>query len=650
MAPYLKNTDSVKIANSRLALETIIKKLDAAGIYVLLDIHSCSNYVDWRKGRLDARPPYVDATRDNYDFKREDSSCAASNNPATVTRIQAYDETKWLADLKTLAGFETSLGVGNIMGIDIYNEPWDYTWADWKTLTEHAYAAINSVNTNTLVFMEGTSDTANNQDGIVGNEVTQPYGVDPAPNWGGNLYSAGANPPAIPKDRLVFSPHVYGISVFVGKQFVDQTQAGCAGLSGDAAGDAKCKLVMPPAATLRAGWQAQWGYLKALGYAVVIGEWGGNMAWPGGKASVRDQNRFSYVTDKTIDQQWQNALVDYLISVKIYDNIYWSINPESGDTGGLYTTPYDPISNTSAWGTWGSLDQTKMTLVHRLWDIPPVIGPTPTPNGSITPTPSGSATPTPTPTPRPSVTPTPTPTPTSGPGTCSAAMKIDNSWGSGFQATVTVTAGSSAITGWTVKWTWPSGQSITNSWNANVSTSGSAVTATNLGYNGSLAAGSNTSFGLQGNGSAVTPSLSCTAAGGPNPTPTPTATPTPTPTATPTPTRTPTPTASPTPTPTQGGKTCSAVFRVDSSWGSGFQATVTVTAGSSAITGWTVTWSWPGSQTITNSWNATLTSSGKAVTAKNMGYNGSLGSGGSTTFGLQGNGSAVTPTLTCAAI
>ncbi len=72
MAPYLKNADSVKIANARLALETILKKLDAAGIYVLLDIHSCSNYVDWRKGRLDARPPWVDANRDNYDFKRED--------------------------------------------------------------------------------------------------------------------------------------------------------------------------------------------------------------------------------------------------------------------------------------------------------------------------------------------------------------------------------------------------------------------------------------------------------------------------------------------------------------------------------------------------------------------------------------------------
>jgi hypothetical protein len=413
MAPYLKNTDSVKIANSRLALETVIKELDAAGIYVLLDIHSCSNYVDWRKGRLDARPPWVDATRDNYDFKREDSSCAATNNPSTVTRIQAYDETKWLADLRTLAGLSSSLGVSNIIGIDIFNEPWDYTWAEWKTLSEHAYTAINAVNPNILIFVEGVSDSANNQDGIAGNEVTEPSGVAPAPNWGGNLASAGSNPLAIPKDRLVFSPHVYGISVFVGKQFVDNSVPACVGLSGDAAGDAKCPLIMPSAATLRAGWESQWGYLKALGYAVVIGEWGGNMAWPGGKASLRDQNRFSYVTDHTIDQQWQNAFVDYLVSKGINDTIYWSINPESGDTGGLYTTPYDPVSNTSSWGTWGSLDTTKMTLVHRLWDVPVIPGPTLTPTFTPTACPS-CPTNTPTRTPSPTVTNTITMTPVNG--------------------------------------------------------------------------------------------------------------------------------------------------------------------------------------------------------------------------------------------
>jgi aryl-phospho-beta-D-glucosidase BglC (GH1 family) len=429
MAPYLKNTASVVIPNSLLALQTVIKDLDAAGIYVLLDIHSCSNYVDWRKGRLDARPPYVDATRDNYDFKREDSSCAATNNPATVTRIQAYDTTKWLADLRTLAGMESGLGVSNIIGIDIYNEPWDYTWADWSALSGQAYTAINAVNPNILIFMEGISDTANNQDGITGNEVVSPSGVAPAPNWGGNLASAGANPPAIPKSMLVFTPHVYGPSVFVGKQFVDNSVAACVGLSGDAAGDAKCPLIMPSQAVLNAGWDSQWGYLKALGYAVVIGEWGGNMSWPGGAASLRDQARYSYVTDHTLDKQWQTLFVNYLISKGIDDTIYWSINPESGDTGGLYTTPYDPVSATGSWGTWGALDSTKMTLVHRLWDIAPC-NPCSTPTtGVATNTPTRTKTPTTgptntitrTPTTGPTATKTSTPsiTPTSGgTGTC----------------------------------------------------------------------------------------------------------------------------------------------------------------------------------------------------------------------------------------
>jgi endoglucanase len=431
MAPYLKNTASVVIPDSLTALKTVVQALDAQGIYVLLDIHSCSNYVDWRKGRLDARPPYVDKDRDNYDFKREDSSCAASNNPASVTRIQAYDTTKWLADLKKLAGFESAWNVSNIIGIDIYNEPWDYTWADWSSLAGQAYTAINSVNTNILVFVEGISNTANNQDGTPDTITQVPFGSAPEPNWGGNLYEAGANPPAIPKDRLVFSPHVYGISVFVGKQFVSQTPAACVGLSGDAAGDAKCALIMPSAATLQAGWDAQWGYLKAQGYAVVIGEFGGNMSWPGGAASLRDQNRYSYVTDHTLDAQWQNAFVNYLSSKCINDTIYWSINPESGDTGGLYTTPYNAQSNTGAWGTWGSFDQTKLTMLAKLWNkapgscvpgptntpgTPPAITPTRTPTATgvvLTPTRTNTPnnfTPTRTPTTPPGVTPTRTPT------------------------------------------------------------------------------------------------------------------------------------------------------------------------------------------------------------------------------------------------
>jgi hypothetical protein len=39
---------------------------------------------------------------------------------------------------------------------------------------------------------------------------------------------------------------------------------------------------------------------------------------------------------------------------------------------------------------------------------------------------------------------------------------------------------------------------VTNAWNAAVIQSGAAVTATNLSYNGVIAAGASTSFGFQG--------------------------------------------------------------------------------------------------------------------------------------------------------
>ena len=44
------------------------------------------------------------------------------------------------------------------------------------------------------------------------------------PNWGENLFEAGTNPINIPKERLVFSPHTYGPSVFVQKMFMDPAQ------------------------------------------------------------------------------------------------------------------------------------------------------------------------------------------------------------------------------------------------------------------------------------------------------------------------------------------------------------------------------------------------------------------------------------------
>jgi endoglucanase len=370
----LKNHPSVRVANSRLALEQFIVAADQNNIEVLLDVHSCSNYVGWRKGRLDARPPWADKDRVGYDYKREEYSCAESGNPAGVKYIHAYNTTKWLANLKTLAGLGKEIGVDNIMGIDIYNEPWDYTWAEWKSLTEQAYAAISAVDPNLLIFVQGIGSTNGNQDGTPETTNKTPHG-DPNtnPNWGENLFEAGTQPPNVPKSKLVFSPHTYGPSVYQQPMFLDPAQAGCAGLEGDAIADKKCQIVINQA-RLDAGWHEHFGYLKALGYAVAIGEFGGNMDWPK-KASQHAQSLFGYLTDKATDQKWQAAFIDYMKREGIFDSFYWSINPESADTYGIFTTPYEPSSNEAGWGTWGSPDTRKTSLLTQLWTAPDVANP-----------------------------------------------------------------------------------------------------------------------------------------------------------------------------------------------------------------------------------------------------------------------------------
>lgn len=99
-----------------------------------------------------------------------------------------------------------------------------------------------------------------------------------------------------PPDRIVYSPHCYGPSV----------------IGGD----------LKDVATYHAQWQTDWAYLVTEKKAVVVVEFGGR-----------------YVN---ADRVWQDLFVDYLLSVRCA-GVYWSLNPTSGDTGGLleddWTTP-----------------------------------------------------------------------------------------------------------------------------------------------------------------------------------------------------------------------------------------------------------------------------------------------------------------------
>ena len=92
-----------------------------------------------------------------------------------------------------------------------------------------------------------------------------------------------------------------------------------------------------------------------------------------------------------------------------------------------------------------------------------------------------------------------------------------------------------------------------------------------------------------------------------------------------------------TPPPPSG---CQVTYSTTSQWTGGFTASVTITAGSSAINGWTLGFTFPGDQHITSAWNGTATQSGENVTIANESYNASIPAGGSTSVGFQGTWNA----------
>jgi O-glycosyl hydrolase len=85
-----------------------------------------------------------------------------------------------------------------------------------------------------------------------------------------------------------------------------------------------------------------------------------------------------------------------------------------------------------------------------------------------------------------------------GSGACTVTYTTTSQWTGGFTASVTIAAGSSAINGWTLKFTFPGNQQITNAWNGVESQSAENVTITNESYNATIPAAGSTSLGFQG--------------------------------------------------------------------------------------------------------------------------------------------------------
>jgi endo-1,4-beta-xylanase len=102
-------------------------------------------------------------------------------------------------------------------------------------------------------------------------------------------------------------------------------------------------------------------------------------------------------------------------------------------------------------------------------------------------------------------------------GGCTAVATVQNQWGNGYvvQPVTLTNTGTSPTSGWTVTFSLPAGHSIVGSWNAQLSPTTGSITATNMGYNGTVQPNGTANFGFQvsrPNGDTQTPTaFTCSA-------------------------------------------------------------------------------------------------------------------------------------------
>lgn len=162
--------------DGRAALEYTLAHTQAAGMFVLIDFHTCS------------------------------PTMLGAGEPNDPTQCPGYSLTRWLADLRTLATLSKTFT--NVVGIDLANEPHGATWAQWSSLASQGAQAVLAVNPNIQIWVEGVGNAS--ASGGLG------------ANWGQNLFEAAAIA-GVPANRLVFSPHSYGPSVAAQSYFSDSS-------------------------------------------------------------------------------------------------------------------------------------------------------------------------------------------------------------------------------------------------------------------------------------------------------------------------------------------------------------------------------------------------------------------------------------------
>lgn len=88
---------------------------------------------------------------------------------------------------------------------------------------------------------------------------------------------------------------------------------------------------------------------------------------------------------------------------------------------------------------------------------------------------------------------------------------------------------------------------------------------------------------------------------------------------------------------------CQVEYNVVSTWGSGFQANVAITA-TEPIDGWDLSWDFPAGTTVSSAWNVDWDQTGTAFTGSDVGWNAAIGAGQTReVFGLIGSGGTAAP-------
>ncbi|CAL9357600.1 hypothetical protein SUDANB58_00590 [Streptomyces sp. enrichment culture] len=89
---------------------------------------------------------------------------------------------------------------------------------------------------------------------------------------------------------------------------------------------------------------------------------------------------------------------------------------------------------------------------------------------------------------------------------CGVGYKVTGQWPGGFQGEIVLrNTGTSAINGWTLRWTFPDGQRITNLWGGTAAQDGAEVTVTSAPYTASLPAAGSVTLGFTASRGAANP-------------------------------------------------------------------------------------------------------------------------------------------------